>query len=224
MRALSIVILICTAILVATCQDTSSKYQPATITAVTPHKTAAEKELDVASYDVSLKVRDKVYVVLYTPPNGMNSVEYAVGTNILVLIGKDTLTFPSKLFGTTEVPILRTETLPASPVLDLSKAPGQYYAMKLENLSETLNLTEQQQMQIKPIAEQESAEVSAVCFTPVVSRKERLNRWVKIVRLSDSKLKPILSQSQWEKLQDLRREQKLELKKVMAQENSANQN
>jgi hypothetical protein len=44
------------------------------------------------------------------------------------------------------------------------------------------------------------------------------------VRASDSKMKPILSQTQREKLQQLRKEQKEELKDLLAQEKTGKQN
>ena len=79
-----------------------------------------------------------------------------------------------------------------------------------------LNLTADQQASIKSIAEQESAEAGAVIFTPVVSRKERLSQWEKIVRSSDVKMKPILTAEQWGMLQEMRKDQKRELKDLIA--------
>jgi hypothetical protein len=191
--------------------------------AVSRHQNAPN-EREIVGYDVSVRVQDTVYVVLYTPPNAANSVEYAAGIDLLVLVGKDTLTFPSKLTGTTEVPILRRETLPAQSALDWSKAPSQYFSMKMQNLSESLNLTGDQQAKLKPIAEQESGEAGQVIFTSVIPRKERLERWDKIVRSSDTKMKSFLSPTQWEKLRQIRKEQKEELKKLLAQENTAKEN
>ena len=201
-------------------QDSSEKYQPATITAVTRHKdSAAEDRDDTARYDVSLKVGNTLFVCLYTPPNGGNQVEYTAGLERLVLVKADRLIFQSALNGTIELPILRRETLPPQPAVDLSRAAGEYFTMKMQNLTASLNLSDEQQAQIKPIAEQESAEVSAVCFTPTVPGKERLKQWEKIVQSSDARMKPILSQTQWQELQDLRKDQKQELKKIVAQGN-----
>ena len=224
MQKLLLVILLCSAFVTASSQNAGSKYEPGTIVAVTPHQNAPVDNSDTIRYDVSVKVRDKVYVALYTPPNGLTTVEYATGTELLVLVGKDILTFNSRLSGTTQVPILRTEALAKQPTLDLSKAPGHYFTMKMQNLTEVLHLSEEQQAQIKPIAEQESSEVGALCFTPVVPRKERLRQWKRIVRSSDAKLKPILSQSQWAKLQDLRKEQKQELNNRIAQDRNTKNN
>jgi len=201
------------------CQTPAAKYQPGTIMAVTRHQnSAAEGDSGVARYDVSIKVGNTLYVGLYTPPDGSNQVEYSAGLERLVSVGTDTLTLSSSRNGTVEVPILRRETLPAQSGFDLSKAPGQYFTMKMQNLTENLNLTDEQQNKIKPIVEQERGEVGAECFTPTIPRKERFKKWEKIVLASDTKMKPILTSAQWQKLQDIRKEQKQDFKKILEQE------
>jgi len=206
-------------------QTSGSKYEPGTITAVTPHQTApGEPDGSVARYDVSVKVGNTVYVVLYTPPNGANGVKYAAGLSTLVLVGSDTLTINNKLEDKTEVPILRREILPAQSALDLSKIPGQYFSMKQQHLSQALELSEDQRTKLKPIMEQEAGEASQFLGNPVVSRKEQLNRWEKLVRASDEKMKPFLSPTQVAKLQQLRQGQKQDLKKIIADANTAKQN
>jgi len=210
-------VLICTASLLALAQTPSSNYQRGTITAVTAHQNApGESGRDVARYDVSVKVGNTVYVVLFTPPNGSNSVEYATGIDMLFLVGDDRLTFNSMVSGKTEMPILRRETSPAQSGLDWSNAPSQYFSMKLQNLSEKLALSDDQQAKIRPILEQESGELSPLWNNPVISRKEKLDTLEKVVRASDEKIRPILSQSQREKLQEMRKEQKDQLKKLIA--------
>jgi hypothetical protein len=89
----------------ALCQVTS-KWQVGTITDVRLHQSAASTSSDVVSYDVSLKVQDTVYVVLYTPPLGMNTVKYASGRDLLVLVGKETITYNDILGQSLEVPIV----------------------------------------------------------------------------------------------------------------------
>jgi len=210
-------ILICAVPLSAFCQEASSnKYQPGTIIAVQPHEDESTKSDSTARYDVSVKVGDTVYIVLYTPPKGANTVEYSPGRQVLVLVGNDSLTFNNKVFGKTEAPILRRETLPSKPGLDWSKAPSQYFTMKQKNLASTLGLSEDQQARIKPIAEQEAGEASQFLGNPVISRKEQLKRWEKLVQSSDEKIKPFLSQTQVKSLQALRKEQKQELKELIA--------
>jgi hypothetical protein len=219
------VALTCIAALSAFGQAPSSKYQPGTIMAVTAHLNAEkEAEGDLVRYDVSVKIGNILYVVLYTPPNGASGVEYSLGMQRLFLIGNRTLTFNSRLSGTTEVPILRRTTLPSDRRLDWSKAPGQYFSMKQQHISEALSLNADQQANIKPILEQETGEVGQILQNPVLSRKDKLNNYENIVGNSDTKIKPFLSTTQLTKLLELRKEQKKELKRLIREQNADNHN
>lgn len=213
-------VLICLSALSILGQTTSSKYQPGTITAVTTHQnnTPAAAGEDVARYDVSVKIRNVIYVVLYTPRYGSNTVEYSPGIEMLFLVGDKTLTFNSTTSGTTEVPILRREILPAESGLDWSKAPSQYFSMKQRHLSEALSLTDDQQAKIKPLIEQEASEAGKILWTPVVSPEDRLKKYQKIVKASDAKIKPLLSPTQVSKLVELRKQQTVELKEMIAEQ------
>ena len=71
----------------------TSKYQVGTITEVKAHQAAGSGASDAASYDVSLKVGDTIYVVLYTPALGEETVKYAAGRDLLVLVGKNTIIY-----------------------------------------------------------------------------------------------------------------------------------
>ena len=99
------VILLCLSTVSAFGQS-APKYQVATITAVKPHQSAGEARSDATSYNVSLRVGDTLYVVLYTPPLGMNTVNYAAGREVLVLVGKKTITYNDLLGQSFEVPIV----------------------------------------------------------------------------------------------------------------------
>jgi len=66
-------------------------YQVGTITEVTPHKAAAGANSSVTSYDVSVKVGDTLYVVLYTEPADSYGAKYRAGTELLVLVGSKTI-------------------------------------------------------------------------------------------------------------------------------------
>ena len=210
--------LICMSALSTLGQTRSSKYQPGTITAVTVHQSApGEKSGDVTRYDVSVKVRNVVYVVLYEPLYGDNIVEHSPGFEILFLVGDKTLKFHSKGSRTVEVPILRSETLPEEKGIDWSKAPSQYFSMKQRHLSEALDLTDDQQAKVKPLIEQESGEAGSILWTPVVSPKDRLKQYQKIVKASDAKIKPLLSRAQVAKLEELRKQQRVEAKKLIAE-------
>ena len=85
--------------------QSTSKYQVGTITEVKVHQTAGSGASDAASYDVSVKVGNTVYVVLYTPPLGEETVKYSAGRELLVLVGKRTITYNDLLGRSYEVPI-----------------------------------------------------------------------------------------------------------------------
>jgi hypothetical protein len=84
----------------------ATKYQVGTITEVKAHQAAADGAAEVVRYDVSIKVGDTIYLLLYTPPLGMNTVKYAAGRDLLVLVGKDTITYNDLLGQSFEVPIV----------------------------------------------------------------------------------------------------------------------
>jgi hypothetical protein len=76
-----------------------------TITEVKTHLTDANSGSDAISYDVSVKVGDTIYVVLYTPPLGEETVKYSAGRDLLVLVGKRTIRYNDILGQSFEVPI-----------------------------------------------------------------------------------------------------------------------
>jgi hypothetical protein len=98
------VISLCLATVPAFSQSTS-KYQVATIMDVKAHNAAGESASDVTSYDVSVRVGDTMYVVLYTPPLGENNVKYFAGRELLVLVGKKTIAYNDLLGQSFEAPI-----------------------------------------------------------------------------------------------------------------------
>ena len=210
-RLLSILILsVATA---SFCQTSSPKPQHATISAVTLHKNAPDDS--VLKYDVSLKIGNSMYVVLFTPPSGSKGVEYAVGQDVVALVGPDTITV-TRFGHTSESQILSREDVPSKGSIDWQRVPGEYFSQKLQHLSEKLDLTDDQQAKIKPVLEQEAAEAGQISKNPVLSREDKLDRLQKIVRSSDQKIKPVLSAPQWETLQKLRKEQKEEIKELLA--------
>jgi len=85
--------------------QSTSKYQVGTITEVRVHHSAGSDAPAAVSYDVSVKVGNAVYVVLYTPPLGEETVKYAAGRDLLVLVGKSTITYNDILGRSFAVPI-----------------------------------------------------------------------------------------------------------------------
>ena len=104
---------ICLTALPAFCQSTS-KYRVGTITEVRVHPNVPGGVGDSVSYDVSVKVGDTLYVVLYTPTLGEETVKYVAGRDVLVLVGKSTIRYNDILGQSHEVRI-ESQTSVANP-------------------------------------------------------------------------------------------------------------
>ena len=104
LRRLIPVFALCLLTLPALCQS-ASKWQVATITEVKPHPAAGENASDPITYDVSVKVGDTIYLVLYTTPLGEIPPKYAAGRDLLVFVGKNTITYNDMLGRSLQVPI-----------------------------------------------------------------------------------------------------------------------
>ena len=104
LRRLILVLILCLLTFLALCQS-GSKWQIATITEVKPHPAAGENASDPITYDVTVKVSDTIYVVRYTTPAGQIAPKYAAGRDLLVLVGKNTITYNDMLGRSFEVPI-----------------------------------------------------------------------------------------------------------------------
>jgi len=104
MQRLIVVVTLCLLALAALGQSTS-KYQVAMITEVKPRQATGDGTSDPTSYDVSVKVGDTIYVVLYTQPLGEIPAKYATGHELLVLVGKNTITYNDILGRSLQVPI-----------------------------------------------------------------------------------------------------------------------
>jgi hypothetical protein len=90
-----------------------SKYQVGTITAAQCHQ-AADADARVTSNEVSVRVGNTAYGVLYAAPVGTDNVRYETGRELLVLVGEDTITYNDMLGNSFHVPILsRTTVAPA---------------------------------------------------------------------------------------------------------------
>ena len=80
-----------------------SKYQVGTITATQCQQAADAR---VTSCEVSVRVGNTAYRVLYAAPVGTDSVRYETGRELLVLVGEDTITYNDMLGKPFQVPIL----------------------------------------------------------------------------------------------------------------------
>ncbi|MGB8013392.1 MAG: hypothetical protein WCF68_17405 [Terriglobales bacterium] len=99
-----IVVTLCLLTLAALGQS-PSKYQVGMITEVKARQVAGDSASELTSYDVSVKVGDTIYVVLYTQPLGEIPAKYETGRELLVLVGKKTITYNDMLGRSLQVPI-----------------------------------------------------------------------------------------------------------------------
>ena len=104
MQRLIVIGTLCLLALAALGQSTS-KYQVGMITEVKPRQATGDGTSDPTSYDVSVKVGDTIYVVLYTQPLGEIPAKYETGRELLVLVGKNTITYNDMLGRSLQVPI-----------------------------------------------------------------------------------------------------------------------
>lgn len=92
------------------CQKNDSKWQVGTIMSVSEHPKDGEDSV-VRKYDVSVKVGDTLYVVLYTRSDGSESITRRVGLEVVVLVGANTMAFNNLLGEKVDVPILSRTTV-----------------------------------------------------------------------------------------------------------------
>jgi hypothetical protein len=91
----------------------SSKYRPAHVMAAKVHQPTGDEDSRTLRYDVTVHVADMEYVVLYTPPNGIDVVEYKLGHDGLVLVGVDSIKWHDILGRPHEAPILLRRAIPS---------------------------------------------------------------------------------------------------------------
>ena len=96
------------------CQEHHSKWQVGTIMAVAAHPTD-EQSAHLRKYDVSVKVGKIMYVVLYVPADGTDTITHRAGIDLLVSVGTKTMAFNNLLGHKIEAPILsRKPVTPSS--------------------------------------------------------------------------------------------------------------
>ena len=103
---LKIMSVACICLLTLPALGESAKYEVATIMDVQPHASAARDSSEVAKYDISVKVADVIYLVLYKDTMGTNTIKYVAGRELLVHVGKDTITYNDILGRSQEVAII----------------------------------------------------------------------------------------------------------------------
>lgn len=114
MRKLFALALICVACLPLLAQSRESeKWTVGTILEVQARPGAKAVEASSGTYDVSVKIGDTIYVVLYTAPPGREGLQYRVGRDLPVLVRGKTLLFTDVRGDVKEVPILSRKKAPA---------------------------------------------------------------------------------------------------------------
>jgi hypothetical protein len=101
------------------CGQDKRPYQAGTIVDVKPHQAertdgdaAKQKSDETQQFDISIRVANKIYVVLYTPPTGQNYPELGLGMDRTVLVDGDTMKINDLLGRTRSMPILSSKDAP----------------------------------------------------------------------------------------------------------------
>ena len=99
------------ALALAQSPSTTSTYQLATIAAVKQYQPAQNSTLDSALspdslYEVTVRVGETLYVVLTPSPSPSGTIVYAVGREVLVHVGDNTITWNDIMGQSHEVPIV----------------------------------------------------------------------------------------------------------------------
>ena len=96
-------------------KSSAEKWQVATILDVKVHPPAPGGDANAIAYDVTVRVGNAEYVVLYVPPDGsfQEAVKYRIGIDSLVLVGTDSIKYNDTLGTTYEVPIISRRAIAA---------------------------------------------------------------------------------------------------------------
>ena len=97
-------------------QSSTAKWKVATITGVKVHEPAAGNNSSAPQYEVTSKIEDTEYVVLYVAPPGSlpDVAQYRLGQEIPVLVGTDTIKYNDMTGTTREVRILSRRQIPTT--------------------------------------------------------------------------------------------------------------
>jgi hypothetical protein len=96
-------------------QTDDPQYQVGMIMEVKLHQAGEGDKDPLTRYEVTVRVVNTDYVVLYTPRYG-SAVEYKTGMEVPALVGSETLTVRDLLGNTLVAPIISKKTVPAQRV------------------------------------------------------------------------------------------------------------
>jgi hypothetical protein len=103
----AVIIVLCFAVSKSMGED-KKVYQAGTIVDIKGHQPDTGKK----EFDVSIKVGNKIYVVLYSPPGGQDFAEYGVGMDRTVFVEGDTMKLNDLLGRTRILPVLNVKDAP----------------------------------------------------------------------------------------------------------------
>ena len=92
------------------------EWQHGIIVSVDKHSESQTSDSHQSSYDIALRVGDVIYVVIYTVPGSSSTVDYRVGTDLVVLVTEPTLTFNDLQGNPHTVEIIRKQKVNESKV------------------------------------------------------------------------------------------------------------
>ena len=102
--------------LTTTClgQSAAAKWKVATIKEVKLHSATAGNDSSTVQYEVTARIENTEYVVLYVAPDGSlpDTARYRLGQDVPVLVGTDTIKYNDMTGTAREVPILSRRNIP----------------------------------------------------------------------------------------------------------------
>ena len=94
-------------------------------------------------------------------------------------------------------------------------SPEQAAEQRMQMMSQQLQLTEPQKEKIMPILVEEAPKIKAVKSDTSIPQSERLAKLMQIRNDSDSKIRPLLTPTQQQKLDQMRQQQRQQMMKEL---------
>ncbi len=100
-------------------------------------------------------------------------------------------------------------TVLSHPVVAQQNTPDPQAVLdRLAKVSQALQLTADQKQQVLPILRMEAPQIQQVMNDPNLIPQQRASQLKQIAADVDGKIQPILTQQQWQKWQDMRRQER----------------
>ena len=92
--------------------------------------------------------------------------------------------------------------------LPLMAAPRQAALSQVQRMVDQLDVTADQKAKLDPLLEEDAKQIRALRDDASLSAEDRQKKRAEIRKATDAKIKPILTDEQWKKLEQLREERK----------------